>query len=147
MWVWSENNGRARSWGTFLGSQHFEGKGACWSSGMELRRMTCNWSITRVCTNQITSWLVHNLSTFGARTSHGQPQTHKTHHGLDLGEATTFPLIIFLCLSTRATSKWHFVLGLPNGSLEIPTTRIPTTLGPHNFAFRPPIAMRFQPKL
>jgi hypothetical protein len=26
---------------------------------------------------------------------HGQPRTHKIHHGLDLGEATTFPLILF----------------------------------------------------
>jgi hypothetical protein len=45
--------------------------------------------------NQITSWLVHSLNTFGARTSHGQIQIHKTHHSLDLGEATTFPLIIY----------------------------------------------------
>jgi hypothetical protein len=27
--------------------------------------------------------------------SHGQTQTHKIHHGLDLGEATTFPLIVY----------------------------------------------------
>jgi len=31
---------------------------------------------------------------FGARMSHGQTQTHKTPHNLDLGEATTFPLTI-----------------------------------------------------
>jgi hypothetical protein len=37
---------------------------------------------------------MHSLSTFGARTNHGQPRTHKTHHG-DLGEATTFPLIVY----------------------------------------------------
>jgi hypothetical protein len=35
-----ENSGRIRSWGTFLGSQHFKSKGACWSSGMRLGRMT-----------------------------------------------------------------------------------------------------------
>jgi hypothetical protein len=45
--------------------------------------------------NQTTSWLVHSWSTFGARTIHGQTRTHKTHHGLDLGEATTFPLIVY----------------------------------------------------
>ncbi len=38
---------------------------------------------------------MHYWSTFGARTSHGQIWTHKTHHGPDLGEATTFPLIIY----------------------------------------------------
>jgi hypothetical protein len=46
-------------------------------------------------TNQTTSWLMHSWSTFGARTNHGQTQTHKTHHGLDLGQATTFHLIIY----------------------------------------------------
>jgi hypothetical protein len=34
-------------------------------------------------------------NTFGARTSHKQPQTHKIHHNPDLGEATTFPLIVY----------------------------------------------------
>jgi hypothetical protein len=62
-------------------------------------------------------WLVHNWITFGARMSQGQPQTHKTHHNPDLGEATTFPLIVYsaplhmghiqmtFCL---VTPKWEF---------------------------------------
>jgi len=45
--------------------------------------------------NQTTSWLVHSRSTFGATTSHEQTQTQKTHHNPDLGEATTFPFIIY----------------------------------------------------
>jgi hypothetical protein len=32
---------------------------------------------------------------FGARKSHEQPRTHKTHHDPNLGEATTFPLIVY----------------------------------------------------
>ncbi len=36
-----------------------------------------------------------SLNTFGAKTSHDQTRTHKTHHGLDLGEATTFPLVVY----------------------------------------------------
>jgi hypothetical protein len=32
-----ENNIRRRSWGVLPGSQHFEGRGACWSSGMGIR--------------------------------------------------------------------------------------------------------------
>jgi len=38
---------------------------------------------------------MHSLSTFGAKTSHMQTQTHKTHHSSDLGETTTFPLIVY----------------------------------------------------
>jgi hypothetical protein len=38
---------------------------------------------------------MHSLSTFGAKTNHGQTQIHKIHHGPDLGEATTFPLIVY----------------------------------------------------
>ncbi len=38
---------------------------------------------------------MHNLSTLGALMSHGQTLTHKTHHGPDLGETTTFPLIVY----------------------------------------------------
>jgi hypothetical protein len=38
---------------------------------------------------------VHSWNIFGARTSHEQTWIHKTHHGLDLGETTTFPLIVY----------------------------------------------------
>ncbi len=34
----SENNGRRKSWGALLGSYHFGGRGACWSSGMGTRK-------------------------------------------------------------------------------------------------------------
>jgi hypothetical protein len=34
-----------------------------------------------------------------------------------------------MCLSTRPTSKWHFVPKLPNGSPKIPKVGSPTTLG------------------
>jgi hypothetical protein len=32
-----ENNRRIKSWGTLPGSQHFGGRGACWSSRMGTR--------------------------------------------------------------------------------------------------------------
>jgi hypothetical protein len=69
---------------------------------------------------QTTSWLVLNLSTFGARTNHGQTRTHKTHHGLDLREAITLLLIVFSMPGHGPTPKCHFVPGLPSWSLEIP---------------------------
>jgi hypothetical protein len=38
---------------------------------------------------------MHSWNTFDAKTSHGQTRIHKIHHGPDLGEGTTFPLIIY----------------------------------------------------
>jgi hypothetical protein len=70
-------------------------RGACWSSGMRTRKSDKHHLLTRTCTNQTTSWLMHSLSIFGVRTSHRKTRTHKTHHGLDLGEVTTFPLIVY----------------------------------------------------
>ncbi len=93
-----KDNGRKRSWGVLPNSQHFGDRGACWSSGMRLGRMTSNQSLTQTCTNPTTSWLVHSWSTFGPRKSHGRPWTHKTHHRPDLGESTTFPLIVYYVL-------------------------------------------------
>jgi hypothetical protein len=37
--------------------------------------------------------------------SHGQIRTHKTHHCLDLGEATTFPLIVYFVRDHGSNSK------------------------------------------
>ncbi len=34
-------------------------------------------------------------TTFGAKTHHRQPKTHKTHHNPDSGEAITFPHIVY----------------------------------------------------
>jgi hypothetical protein len=70
------------------------------------------------------------LSTFDARTNHKQTRTHKTHHGPDLGKKSPSPLWYTLWLSMRPTSKWHFVLGLPSGSLEIPKVGTPWFWGP-----------------
>jgi hypothetical protein len=40
----------------------------------------------------------------------------------------------------------YFVLGHKT-NIEIPTTKIPTTLGAHNFSCKSPIEMRFEAKL
>ncbi len=47
---------------------------------------------------------MRSWSTFGAQTSHEQTWTHKTHHSLDLGEVTTFPLIVFFLLGHGANT-------------------------------------------
>jgi hypothetical protein len=54
-------------------------------------------------------WLVHSWSTFGARMNHEQPRTHKTHHGPNLGESTTFPLIIYFVVLHKDHIQMVFV--------------------------------------
>jgi hypothetical protein len=70
-------------------------RGVCWSSRIRTRKSDKPYSLTRTCIKPTTKWLVHILEHLGVRTSHEQFWTHKTHHGSDLREATTFPHIIF----------------------------------------------------
>ncbi len=58
--------------------------------------------------NQTMSWLMHSWKTFGAKMSHEQIRTHKTHHTPDLGEATTFPLIVYLVPLHKAHIQMAF---------------------------------------
>jgi len=87
---------------------------------------------------------MHSWSTFGARTSHGQTQTHKIHHGPNLGEATTFSLIVYFVPLQEAHIQMVF---LSLGSPEIAKVGTPATLGPHNFVCKPPIEMKSKTKL
>jgi hypothetical protein len=125
----------------FLGSQHFGGKGACWSFGMGTKKSDKHQLLTWTCTNQTTSWLMHSLNTFDVKTSHGQTRTHKTHHSLDLGESTTFPLIVYFVPLLEAHIQMAFCLRTPKWESRN------SLWGPHNFACRAPIEMRFKKKL
>ncbi len=51
---------------------------------------------------------MHSWSTFGARTNHRQTWIHKNHHNPDLGETTTFPLIVFYMLGHEASTQMSF---------------------------------------
>jgi hypothetical protein len=53
-------------------------------------------------------------STFGARTSHEHTWMSKTHHGLDLGETITFPIIVFFVISHRGYIQMSFCPRTPN---------------------------------
>jgi len=88
---------------------------------------------------------MHSWDTFGAWTNHGQTWIQKIHHDLDLGEATTFPLIV--CLAMGPTLKCHFVPKLSSWSPEIFEIGIVTTLGAHNLVCRHLIEVRFKAKL
>jgi hypothetical protein len=64
--------------------------------------------VTQACANQTTSWLVDSYNIFGAWTNHEHTHIHKPHHGLDLGGAITFPLILFFMPRHRAYIQMSF---------------------------------------
>jgi hypothetical protein len=66
---------------------------------------------------------------------------------LTWGKPPPSSLQYILCLATGPAPKCHFVLGPPSGSPEIPINGILTTLGAHNFVWKPTIDKRFWAKL
>jgi len=56
---------------------------------------------------------MHSWSTFGARTNHRQIQIHMIHHSPNLGEATTFPLIVYYVPLHEAHIQMAFCLKTP----------------------------------
>jgi hypothetical protein len=57
------------------------------------------------------------------------------------------PLIVYFVLGHRTNTQMTFCLGTPTWEFEIPKVGTPTTLGVHNFVYRPLIEMRFEAKL
>ncbi len=77
-----------------LAHNTLRGRGACWSSGMRLGRIDKLIHSHRPAHNPhkvISAQLEHLWCQDEPRAT----RTHKTHHGPDLGEATTFPLIVY----------------------------------------------------
>ncbi len=56
---------------------------------------------------------MHSLNTFGVKMNHGQTRTHKPHHGPDLEEATTFPIIVYCVPFHEAHVQMTFFPGTP----------------------------------
>jgi hypothetical protein len=73
--------------------------------------------------------------------SHEQTRIQKIHHGPDLGEATTFPLIIYYVPLHEAHIQMAFCPGIPKWEWnpEIAKVGTPAILGSHNFVCKPPI--------
>jgi hypothetical protein len=75
---------RSGAWGTFPSSQHFRGvegrAGVLDGTRKSDKQFTHSHKPAQ---NQQTSWLAQGWTTLGAKSSHGRPQTHKTHHGMD----------------------------------------------------------------
>jgi hypothetical protein len=85
--------------------------------GVEGRVRALGWGLGRVISGSIIhidlhkpniSWLVCSWSIFGVWTSHGHTWIHKIHHSLDLGEVTTFPLIVLFVLGHEVCTQMSF---------------------------------------
>jgi hypothetical protein len=122
----------------------FEVKGHDGTLGWGLRGVTTGQLFTWTCTNQTTSWSMHSWSIFGAHTNHEHTQTLKIHHGLNLRELTTFPLIRFSVISHKSYIRISFCPETPKLGIPIPKIGTPSTLEGHDFLWRPLIEMRFK---
>jgi hypothetical protein len=59
-------------------------------------------------------------NTFGAWINHEHTRTHKIHHDPNLGEATTFPLIVFSVISHGGYIQMSFFPKIPRlGVLKV----------------------------
>jgi hypothetical protein len=91
---------------------------------------------------------MHSWNTFGARMNCKQTWIHKTHHSPNLGEATTFPLIVFFMHGHGAYIQMSVFPRTPKlGISQILEIKIFATLETHNFLWRPSIKVRFKEKL
>ncbi len=87
-------------------------------------------------------------STFSARTSHGQLRTHKTHHGPDSREATTFSHIVFFAPLRGTYIQMAFCLGTPKEqSRNYQNLDYPPTLRDYNSSLKPLIETSSKEKL
>ncbi len=88
-------------------------RGRAESSEIRLGRGT-TYLITRSCIkNQPTSWLIHLRKHSWCWDKPWATRTHFTHHGLDSGEATTFPHIVFSALLRCTHTRMALCPGTP----------------------------------
>jgi len=83
------------------------------------------------------------LKHFGAQMNHEQTQIHKTPHSPHLGEATTFPLIVYYAPNHGTNTQMSFCLK----TLKIFKVRTLSTLGANNFVCKLLIEMKCKTKL
>jgi hypothetical protein len=79
--------------------------------------------------------------------SHGLTQTHMTHHSPDLGEATTFPLIVFSAVLRRGYIQVVLYPGTPKLKSRNCPGWSPGTLGAHISRLLSMIGARSEPML
>jgi hypothetical protein len=126
-------------------------EGRAESSGIRLGRGT-TYLVTRSCIkNQPTSWLVYLRNHYWCWDKPWATQTHLTHHGSDLGEATTFPHIVFSALLRRTHIRMALCPETPKveswNCPEIIPVWTPGTSWGHNSFLKPPIGTRSKENL
>jgi hypothetical protein len=91
-------------------------RGACWSFRMGSRTSgeLVNYSHKPTQTKEQVGQCI-----IGTWTNHGHTQIHNTHNDPNLGEATTFPLIVFIVINHRGCIQKSFFLGLPSWESQI----------------------------
>jgi hypothetical protein len=131
--------------------QHYKGvEGRARSPGIRLGRGTSRSSLN-LHLKQTTKWLVHigkRPWVLGQATG---TLDYKTHHGLNSGEATTFPHIVFSATLHRGYIQMALFPGTPKSeSRNCPETvlaGVPGLWELINSWLQGLIAMRFEPKL
>ncbi len=68
---------------------------------------------------------MHSWNTFVVKKNHGQIRTHKAHHNPDLGEATTFPLIIYFVPNHKTNTQMSFCPKTPIWNSQVGVPKFP----------------------
>jgi hypothetical protein len=76
-----------------------------------------------------------------------QTRTHKIHHGLDLGEATTFPLIVFYVLGHGTSTQMSFCPRTLKWESQISQIETFVNLEAYNIVCKPLIELMSKAKL
>jgi hypothetical protein len=122
-----------------------EREGRVGSPRIRLGRGT-NKSSLNLHPKQTTKWLVHipgHPWVLGQTTG---TLDHKTHHGPDSREATTFPHIVYSAARDGGYIQMAQIPGTPRLESRNCPSWSPETLGAHNSRLPHPIAMRSEPK-
>jgi hypothetical protein len=104
-------------------------------------------TLSQICIQPTASWLVHIREHLGVRTSHGRLWIHKTHHGPNLGEATTFPHIVFFASLRGTYIRMAFCLGTPKEESRNCPGLDSRHFTAYNFLLRLPVGVRSKANL
>ncbi len=143
-----ENNGRKRNWGVLFGSQHFEDKKVCCNSriGTRMNNKQINYSHRLARTKQpidsCVAWtsLVHEWTTC----KHELTRLTTTQ---TWGKPPPSPLILYYVHGHETNTQMSFCPGTPKWESHIPKIGTFTTLGTHNFVWKPSIEVKFKAEL
>jgi hypothetical protein len=108
-----EDNGKRRSWGMLISSQHFGGRGVCCSSGMRLGR-AISGSIIHADLHKPNNKLVSvKLEHFWCMNEPRANMDSQDSPRPGLGESHHLPLLVYFVLGHETSTQMSFCLGTP----------------------------------